>query len=642
MKQYLSRHTVLLYFAFVSIFVTACRSTEGWQGKNEELLKKYGLSAIATDFIPETGIEPSLEIGQIKSVDSLKTQEIHPGVSAKVFWNAGAMTAMLNLEPNAIIPEEMLPADRLYLVMEGSVEQMINETATNMQAIAREEPDGTHGGTPVTPLVYQQKGTKTVTKAGANGAKILEVYSPVRLDYLQKLGIQNIPENTVEAAGNITPNVEANRIYNLYDLPLAAVAENVFSRIISAGKLQIAFTAIDPLTELSPKAQVSEMLEIVTRGGGTMMTLGEDKGVNKGDLTYLPTNLVGSLKADSVGMDLLEVIWPAKEEIAQLAANAAAAYQSIIPLGAKPELLIDGSKSKPTLIFTEGPKWFNNKVYFSNMYFDQGFGASPQKSSTVEMDVNGNYRNITQGQMQTNGLYPYKNGNLIVCDMMGHRVVEMTTSGKVVKVLADKYDGKSIDGPNDVITDTKGGFYFTDPQFTMEPEKFQPGRAVYYVSPDGAVKRVTEPNEFAMPNGILLSKDGKTLFINNCYDDESWFPVKSEKDNFLWAYDVSEDGSISNGRKFAKLLLPDNVLDRKGRSSSADGMAMDMDGNIYIATYLGVQIFDAKGNFVGIINLPSFPVSLCFGGEDMKTLFIVSFNKVYKIPTNKVGYVNYL
>jgi gluconolactonase len=104
--------------------------------------------------------------------------------------------------------------------------------------------------------------------------------------------------------------------------------------------------------------------------------------------------------------------------------------------------------------------------------------------------------------------------------------------------LQTKYDGKSIDGPNDVITDAKGGVYFTDPQFTMEPTKFQPGRAVYYVSPDGKVTRVTEPNEFAMPNGIVLSPDGKTLFINNCYDDESWYPVKSEKDNFIWAYDV--------------------------------------------------------------------------------------------------------
>jgi gluconolactonase len=80
------------------------------------------------------------------------------------------------------------------------------------------------------------------------------------------------------------------------------------------------------------------------------------------------------------------------------------------------------------------------------MFFDQNFGASPQKSSTVELDPSGSYRNITQGKMQTNGLYPYKNGNLIVCDMMGHRVVEMTTNGQVVKVLADKYEGKSIDG----------------------------------------------------------------------------------------------------------------------------------------------------------------------------------------------------
>jgi gluconolactonase len=284
----------------------------------------------------------------------------------------------------------------------------------------------------------------------------------------------------------------------------------------------------------------------------------------------------------------------------------------------------------------------HGKVYFSNMYFDENFGASPQKSSTVELDPGGAYRNITQGKMQTNGLYPYKNGNLIVCDMMGHRVVEMTKKGEVVKVLADKYEGKSIDGPNDVVTDAKGGFYFTDPQFTMEATKFQPGRAVYYVSPEAKVTRVTQPNEFAMPNGIVLSPDGKTLYINNCYDDESWYPVKSEKDNYIWAYDVAADGTISNGRKFATLFLPGNVLDRKGRSSSADGMAIDKKGNLYVATYYGVQIFDAKGAYIGMINLPSFPVSLCFGDNDMKTLYIVSYSKVFRIRTNQEGYVNYL
>ena len=165
---------------------------------------------------------------------------------------------------------------------------------------------------------------------------------------------------------------------------------------------------------------------------------------------------------------------------------------------------------------------------------------------------------------------------------------------------------------------------------------------MYYVSPEGKITRLTQPNEFAMPNGIVLSPDGKTLYINNCYDDESWFPVKSEKDNFIWAYDVNPDGTISNGRKFAKLFLTENVLNRKAKSSSADGMAIDKMGNIYVATYYGVQIFSNKGEFVGMINLPSFPVSLGFGDDDMKTLYIVSYSKVYKIRTNMEGFVQYL
>ena len=275
------------------------------------------------------------------------------------------------------------------------------------------------------------------------------------------------------------------------------------------------------------------------------------------------------------------------------------------------------------------------------MFFDQSWNGDPKKSTTVEMDPDGTYRNISKG-IQTNGLYPYKNGNLVVCDMMGHRVVEMTTKGKVVKVLADSYEGKSLDGPNDVVTDAKGGIYFTDPQFTLDAEKFQPGRAVYYLSPEGDLKRLFEPNEFAMPNGIILSPDGKTLFINNTYDNESWFPVDSDKDNFIWAYDVQADGTVSNGRKFAQLFLTENVLDRKAKSTSADGMAIDTDGNLYVATYYGVQIFDKEGSFVGMINLPNFPVSLCFGGDDMKTLYIVSYKYVYKIKTNKTGFVQYL
>jgi gluconolactonase len=227
--------------------------------------------------------------------------------------------------------------------------------------------------------------------------------------------------------------------------------------------------------------------------------------------------------------------------------------------------------------------------------------------------------------------------------MIGHRVIEMSAKdGKVVKVIADKYEGKPIDGPNDIITDAKGGIYFTDPQFTPEAVKSQPGRAIYYISPDGKITRLFKPDEFAMPNGVVLSPDGKTLYICNTYDNETWYPKETDKDNFIWAYDVKEDGTVENGRKFAELFLPENVLDRKGKSSSADGMAVDKAGNVYVGTYVGVQIINPQGKVIGIINLPSFPVSLCFGDDDMKTLYMVTYNWVYKIRTNMEGFVQYL
>ena len=296
---------------------------------------------------------------------------------------------------------------------------------------------------------------------------------------------------------------------------------------------------MDPNSTFPHHIHPEEQMMFVLRGGCDEILLDGKQAMKANDVVRIPGNMVHGAEIGDLGCDALDIFWPARADYLEKEKARMTAYRAIIPEDAKLELVVDGKKTKPELNFSEGPKWMNGKIYFSNMYFDQSFNANPKKSSTVELDPGGSYRNITEGKMQTNGLYPYKNGNLIVCDMMGHRVVEMTTKGEVVKVLADKYDGKLIDGPNDVVTDAKGGFYFTDPQFTMEPKKFQPGRAVYYVSPEGKVTRLTEPNEFAMPNGIVLSPDGKTLYINNCYDDESWFPVNSAKDNFIWAYDVN-------------------------------------------------------------------------------------------------------
>ena len=99
--------------------------------------------------------------------------------------------------------------------------------------------------------------------------------------------------------------------------------------------------------------------------------------------------------------------------------------------------------------------------------------------------------------MQSNGTVAAKNGNLIVCDMFGHRVVEVEpATGRVVRVVLDKINGKPIDGPNDLVMDAKGGLYITDPQFTPEAQKSQPGKQVYYVAPDGTAKVVIGPGEY--------------------------------------------------------------------------------------------------------------------------------------------------
>jgi gluconolactonase len=637
-KIYLNAITLLF------VLLTGCNTSKKpeWDTINEELIREYGLTAREIINLPSGRVVPSLEMGEAQSVQNMANLELYPGVQAKTFWGSGALVSMLELEPNAIIPTEELPADRFLFVREGEI-SLKGESQTNqMVAKDREEPDGTHSGTPRMDFIYQPAGTKNEVVAGDSGALLMEVYSPVRRDYLEKLGISDQPITGQQEGRVHEPTVVPNIPRDLYDIQLTELSQGAFSRLVSAGNMQLSFISIDPGKGSPAHIHPEEQINLLTRGALTETVLDKDYSLDIRDVMLVPGNVVHSAVAGELGADLLDIFWPVREDYLKKRQLALEKYHSIIPQGSKPELVIDGSESEPHLTFSEGPKWMAGKIYFSNMYFDQDWNADPGKSSIVELDPDGSYRNITQGKMQANGLYPYRNGNLLVCDMIGHRVLEMTTSGEVVRVLADRYDGKPIDGPNDIITDAGGGIYFTDPQFTMEAEKFQPGRAVYYISNEGKVTRVVAPNEFAMPNGILLSPDGKTLYINNCYDDESWYPVNSEKENFVWAYDVNDDGTLSNMRKFAELRLTGNVLDRKGKSSGADGMAIDKNGNIYVATYAGVQIFDAQGTFIGIINLPSFPVNLCFGDEDMKSLYIVSYDKVYKITTLMEGYVNYL
>ena len=260
--------------------------------------------------------------------------------------------------------------------------------------------------------------------------------------------------------------------------------------------------------------------------------------------------------------------------------------------------------------------------------------GSPAQSRLIVMEPDGRYRVLAKG-MQSNGTIAAANGHLIVCDMFGHRVVEVDpASGRVGRVLLNKINGKPIDGPNDLVMDARGGFYITDPQFTPETTKSQPGKQVYYLAPDGTARVVIGPGEYAMPNGVELSPDGKTLYVNN-----TWLQPGG---NFVWAYDVAEDGSLTNKRQFAMIALTPEVLEAKTPAdrfdSGADGTAVDTDGRYYVATRTGVQIFLPDGTPAGTISMAQYPVSLTFGGPNNDVLYMVGESSVWSIQTKVRGF----
>ena len=131
------------------------------------------------------------------------------------------------------------------------------------------------------------------------------------------------------------------------------------------------------------------------------------------------------------------------------------------------------------------------------------------------------------------------------------------------------------------------------------------------------------------PNGILLSPDGKTCYISNTRN----MPVG----NHVAAFDVNDDGTLSNMRLIAKLHLEPQVRYQEAVTTGSDGMTIDVNGNIYVATNMGLQIFDPTGDYIGTVHLPIKPISAVFGGDDMQTIYCTCATKIYSIRANVKG-----
>ena len=193
-----------------------------------------------------------------------------------------------------------------------------------------------------------------------------------------------------------------------------------------------------------------------------------------------------------------------------------------------------------------------------------------------------------------------------------------------VTTLADRFDGKPFQRLNDLVVSSRGGIYFTDTQ------------GIYFLPPGGTLARVAQgiPN----PNGVMLSRDEKILYAN-------------DKDGeHMLAFDVQADGSLTNRRNFAKyrsLTVRGHKDPLLAEDNGADGLAIDNDGRVYVATNLGVEVFSPQGQHLGVIPIGIWggehftlrkPQNLTFAGPDRQTLYTVGANAVYKVRTLARGF----
>ncbi|OYP38931.1 SMP-30/gluconolactonase/LRE family protein [Rhodopirellula sp. MGV] len=280
--------------------------------------------------------------------------------------------------------------------------------------------------------------------------------------------------------------------------------------------------------------------------------------------------------------------------------------QSIQPTG-KVELIKDG------YTFTEGPAWEpeSKTLFFSDIPNTSIHRVMPD--GTVEL--------FTDQSKHTNGILIAADGKIRACQMDGQVVEYEITTGEATPI-AGKFGGRRFNAPNDLIVDSQGGIYFTDPLFSAPTPLPQTIQAVYYIAPsedeEPRVSRVT--SDIKAPNGIGLSPDGGKLYV--CPSGQAEMLV----------YDVLGPGKLSPAKTFCHVKQPE------GKSNSgADGITLDVKGNVYVTTDLGVQIFSPDGEFLGLVEFPQIPANVCFGGDDWKTMYVTARTGVYRVPMPIAG-----
>ena len=295
-------------------------------------------------------------------------------------------------------------------------------------------------------------------------------------------------------------------------------------------------------------------------------------------------------------------------------------FDALVPLDATIEKLADGFE------FTEGPVWVRQGEPEPHLLFSDIPANAIKKWSTSE-GVTDFMNPVYDGdpgertQVGSNGLLIDGEGRLILCEHGNRRVSRIEADGSIT-VLADRYDGKRLNSPNDAVFHSNGWLYFTDPPYGLagqdaDPTKELDFNGIFRLSPEGEVQLLV--SDQTRPNGIGLSPDERTLYVANSDGNQKvWF-----------AYDVLEDGTLGPGRVFFD-------VNAESAPGAADGMTIDRNGNLFATGPGGVWVISPDGRHLGSIQPDEVPANAAWG-DDGSTLYMTARTGLYRVRLTTGG-----
>ncbi|HVZ01114.1 MAG TPA: SMP-30/gluconolactonase/LRE family protein [Dongiaceae bacterium] len=264
-------------------------------------------------------------------------------------------------------------------------------------------------------------------------------------------------------------------------------------------------------------------------------------------------------------------------------------------------------------LFTEGPLWHAAGRY---LLFSDMPGNQIRRWSAAGIEV------FRKPSNMANGLAWDRQGRLLVCEHATSRVTRTEADGSLT-VIASHLDGRELNSPNDIVTRSDGGIYFTDPTYGrvefygLPREPVLEFQGVYRADPErGSLALLAD--DFRQPNGLCFSADEKRLFVND-----------TERKH-IRVFDVRPDGTLANSRIWAETV---------GEGAGApDGMKIDSAGNLYCCGPGGIHLFDPAGKCLGVVRVPEYTANFTWGDADLKSLFITASTSLYRIRVKVPGH----